>query len=72
MEEQKNQIQNKENFPELQSYKENASSAMKLVDDIVLKNYLNGLSRMGIVPFEDGNNQVGASNNTLDGKSPSE
>ena len=70
MEEQKNQIQNKENFPELQSYKENASSAMKLVDDIVLKNYLNGLSRMGIVPFEDGNNQVGASNNTLDGENP--
>ena len=70
MEEQKNQIQNKENFPELQSYKENASSAMKLVDDIVLKNYLNGLSRMGIVPFEDGNNQVGASNNTLDGGNP--
>jgi hypothetical protein len=70
MEEQKNQIQNKENFPELQSYKENASLAMKLVDDIVLKNYLNGLSRMGIVPFEDGNNQVGASNNTLDGENP--
>ena len=70
MEEQKNQIQNKENFPELQSYKENASSAMKLVDDIVLKNYLNGLSRMEIVPFEDGNNQVGASNNTLDGENP--
>lgn len=70
MEEQKNQIQNKENFPELQSYKENASSAMKLVDDIVLKNYLNGLSRMRIVPFEDGNNQVGASNNTLDGGNP--
>ena len=70
MEEQKTQIQNKENFPELQSYKENASSAMKLVDDIVLKNYLNGLSRMGIVPFEDGNNQVGASNNTLDGENP--
>ena len=70
MEEQKTQIQNKENFPELQSYKENASSAMKLVDDIVLKNYLNGLSRMEIVPFEDGNNQVGASNNTLDGENP--
>lgn len=70
MEEQKNQIQNKENFLELQSYKENASSAMKLVDDIVLKNYLNGLSRMEIVPFEDGNNQVGASNNTLDGENP--
>ena len=70
MEEQKNQIQNKENFPELQSYKENASSAIKLVDDIVLKNYLNGLSHMGIIPFEDGNNQVGASNNTLDGGNP--
>ena len=66
MEEQKNQIQKKENFPELQGYKENASSAMKLVDDIVLKNYLNGLSRMGIVPYDDGCNQVGA-NNTQDG-----
>ena len=38
------------NDMEIQSYQERASNAMKLVDDIVLKNYLTQLSQMDIVP----------------------
>ena len=42
---------------ELQSYQERAFNAMKLVDDIVLKNYLTQLSHMDIVPY--GNKSFG-------------
>ena len=38
---------------ELQSYQERAFNAMKMVDDIVLKNYLTQLSHMNIVPCEN-------------------
>lgn len=41
------------NDMEIQSYQERASNAMKLVDDIVFKNYLTQLSQMDIVPCEN-------------------
>lgn len=41
------------NDMEIQTYQERASNAMKLVDDIVFKNYLTRLSQMDIVPCEN-------------------
>lgn len=41
------------NDMEIQTYQERASNAMRLVDDIVLKNYLTKLNQMDIVPCAD-------------------